>query len=122
MGTEQQHFGLQPIRLTRYDMIDKNLEVAEFPDEIEIVQLVINPTDEEMNLESEEEETERDEEVPILTTQEAISALKSLVSYVQFKYPENEQFLNAADGLERDINKEILSKRSVQKQITDFFP
>ncbi|XP_018579321.1 uncharacterized protein LOC108917291 [Anoplophora glabripennis] len=102
--------------LIQYDMVDENLEVAEFPNEIQITQLAINPSIDE---ESDEEETGSDE-VTVPSTHEAISALKTIVSYVEFKYPENEQFLNAADRLQRNISQEILSKRVVQKNITEF--
>ncbi|KAJ8936852.1 hypothetical protein NQ318_012813 [Aromia moschata] len=90
--------------LRQYKLIDENLEVAEYPDDLQIVPSIMNPPKDE---DSNEEEPEEEIEV--------------VMSYVECKYPEKEQFLNAVDQLEQDINKEILSSRSKQKKITDFF-
>ncbi|KAJ8947748.1 hypothetical protein NQ318_018010 [Aromia moschata] len=75
-----------------------------------IVQSVMNPPKDEH---SNEEEPEEEVEIP--TTKEAMIALKTVMSYVECKYPEKEQFLNAADQLEQDINKEVLSTRQLRK-------
>ncbi|KAJ8950025.1 hypothetical protein NQ318_002437 [Aromia moschata] len=102
--------------LRQYELIDENLEVAEYPDYLHIVQPIMNPPkDEDSN------EDEPEEEVEISTAKEAMIALKTVMSYVECKYPEKEQFLNAADQLEQDINIEILSSRNKQNKITDFF-
>ncbi|KAJ8946174.1 hypothetical protein NQ318_004428 [Aromia moschata] len=95
--------------LRQDELIDENLEVAEYPDDLQIVQSIMNPPRDE---DSNEEEPEEEVEIP--TTKEAMIALKTVMSYVECKYPEKEQFLNAADQLEQDINKEILSSRSKQ--------
>ncbi|KAJ8941470.1 hypothetical protein NQ318_015949 [Aromia moschata] len=83
---------------------------------LQIVQSMMNPPkDEDIN------EEEPEEEVEIPTTKEAMIALKTVMSYVESKYPEREQFLNTADQQEQDINKDILSSRSKQKKNYRFF-
>ncbi|KAJ8952682.1 hypothetical protein NQ318_020997 [Aromia moschata] len=101
--------------LRQYELIDENLEVAEYPGDLQIVQSIMNPPKDE---DSNEKESEEEVEIP---TREAMIALKTVMLYVQCKYPEKEQFLNAADQLEQDINKEILSTEASRKTDYRFF-
>jgi hypothetical protein len=100
--------------LTEYEKIDEEIEVAEFPDDSEIVR---------STTELEENESDEDTEADAFpSAQEALAALQTVTRFVWLSLPEEDHsnFLESSSILEKNLYKRMLKKR-FQSKITDFF-
>jgi hypothetical protein len=106
--------------LTEYEKIDEEIEVAEFPDDSEIVRLT---TEQEENENCIQNETDEDAEADAFpSAQEALAALQTVTRFVRLSLPEEDHsnFLESSSILEKNLYKRMLKKR-FQSKITDFF-
>jgi hypothetical protein len=106
--------------LTEYEKINEEIEVAEFPDDSEIVR---STTEQEENENCIQNESDEDTEADAFPgAQEALAALQTVTRFVRLSLPEEDHsnFLESSSILEKNLYKRMLKKR-FQSKITDFF-